>query len=52
MQPLSRWHNYYIEGPDWLLQNVGEDGLYLDVIACDREISKRVAKVMLRNEPL
>ena len=29
---LSRWHNYYIEGLRWLLENVGVDGLYVDGI--------------------
>ncbi len=51
MQGLSRWHNYYIEGLNWLMGNTGLDGLYLDGISYDREITKRVAKVMLRNDP-
>lgn len=51
MQPLSRWHNYYVEGLNWLMRTTGVDGLYLDGISYDREITKRVAKVMLRNEP-
>ena len=25
-----RWHNYYLEGLDWLIRNVGIDGLYID----------------------
>jgi hypothetical protein len=45
---LSRWHNYYLEGLHWLVQNVGIDGLYLDGIGYDREIMKRVRKVMDR----
>jgi hypothetical protein len=49
-QGLSRWHNYYVEGLNWLMQNTGLDGLYLDGIGYDREIMKRVAKVMLRND--
>lgn len=51
MQPLSRWHNYYIEGLSWLMRTTGLDGLYLDGISYDREIMKRVAKVMVRNDP-
>jgi hypothetical protein len=43
---LSRWHNYYLEGLNWLIRNVGIDGLYLDGIGYDREIMKRVRKVM------
>jgi len=45
---LSRWHNYYLEGLRWLIKNVGIDGLYLDGIGYDREIMKRVRKVMDR----
>jgi hypothetical protein len=50
-QGLSRWHNYYIEGLRWLMENTGVDGLYLDGIGYDREIMKRVRKVMLRVNP-
>ncbi len=50
-QGLSRWHNYYVEGMQWLMQNTGLDGLYLDGIGYDREIMKRIAKVMCRNNP-
>lgn len=48
---LSRWHNYYIQGLSWLIRNVGIDGLYLDGIGYDREIIKRVRKVMQRARP-
>lgn len=48
-QGLSRWHNYYVEGLQWLMRKTGVDGLYLDGIGYDREIMKRVAKVMQRN---
>ncbi len=43
---LSRWHNYYLEGLGWLIRNAGIDGLYLDGVGYDREIMKRVRKVM------
>ena len=46
---LSRWHNYYLEGLNWLIRNVGIDGLYLDGIGYDREIMKRERKVMQRS---
>lgn len=46
---VSRWHNYYIEGLDWLARNVGIDGLYLDDVAFDRTTMKRVRKVLDRN---
>ena len=48
VQGLSRWHNYYVEGMRWLMQNTALDGLYLDGIGYDREIMKRIAKVMSR----
>jgi hypothetical protein len=48
---LSRWHNYYLQGLGWLLRNVQIDGLYLDGIGYDREIMKRVRKVMDSRRP-
>ncbi len=48
---MSRWHNYYIEGLDWLAKNVGIDGLYIDDVAFDRTTMKRVRKVLDRNRP-
>jgi hypothetical protein len=45
---LSRWHNYYLEGMSWLIRKLGIDGLYLDGIGYDREIMKRLRKVMQR----
>ena len=48
---MSRWHNFYIEGLDWLARNIGIDGLYLDDVAFDRTTMKRVRKVLDRNRP-
>ncbi|HQL72965.1 MAG TPA: DUF6067 family protein [Phycisphaerae bacterium] len=48
---LSRWHNYYVESLGWLARTIGLDGLYLDDIGYDREIMKRVRKVLLRANP-
>ncbi len=47
----SRWHNYYLEGLNWLVNNVGIDGLYIDDVAFDRSVMKRARKVMLRGNP-
>jgi hypothetical protein len=47
----SRWHNYYIEGLDWLARNIGIDGLYLDDVAYDRTTMKRVRKVLEARRP-
>lgn len=48
---VSRWHNYYIEGLDWLVRNVGIDGLYIDDLAFDRETMKRVRKTLMSVNP-
>jgi len=45
-QGLSRWHNYYVEGMRYLMEKTGVDGLYLDGIGYDREIMKRIRRVM------
>lgn len=45
---VSRWHNYYLEGLDWLVKNVGIDGLYIDDLAFDRMTMKRIRKVLNR----
>ncbi|MBE1160925.1 glycoside hydrolase domain-containing protein [Dyella acidiphila] len=47
----SRWHNYYIEGLDWLARNIGIDGLYLDDVAYDRITMQRVRKVLQAHRP-
>ncbi|HEY6952261.1 MAG TPA: glycoside hydrolase domain-containing protein, partial [Bacteroidota bacterium] len=48
---VSRWHNYYVEGLNWLAENVGIDGIYIDDVAFDRTTMKRVRKVLDRNRP-
>ncbi len=48
---VSRWHNFYIEGLDWLVRNERIDGLYLDDVAFDRITMKRVRKVLDRGNP-
>lgn len=48
---ISRWHNFYVEGLDWLVENVGIDGLYIDDVAFDRSIMVRVRKVLTRGRP-
>ncbi len=47
----SRWYNYYIEGLDWLVRHVDIDGLYLDDVAYDRRIVKRIRKVLDNDKP-
>lgn len=48
---LSRWHNYYVEGLNWLMRKTGMKGLYLDGIGYDRKIMQRVARVMHSANP-
>ena len=48
---MSRWHNYYIEGLNWVTKNIGIDGLYIDDVAFDRTTMKRVRKVLDRSRP-
>ncbi len=45
----NRWHNYYVEGMNWLTQNVGIDGIYLDDVAFDRVTMKRVKRVLTKD---
>lgn len=48
---VSRWHNYYMEGLDWLVKHIGIDGLYIDDLAFDRTSMKRVRKILNRTNP-
>ena len=49
---MSRWHNYYIEGMNWLVKKIGIDGIYLDDVAFDRITMKRVKRVLTQqNHP-
>lgn len=46
---MNRWHNYYVEGMNWLVDHVGIDGIYLDDVAFDRITMKRIKRVMTKN---
>lgn len=48
---ISRWHNFYVEGLNWLVNNMGIDGLYIDDIAFDRTTMERVRKTLKRVNP-
>ncbi|HTN37710.1 MAG TPA: glycoside hydrolase domain-containing protein [Arachidicoccus sp.] len=47
---MSRWHNYYVEGMNWLTKNIGIDGVYLDDVAFDRDIMKRIKRVLTADQ--
>ena len=46
---MSRWHNYYVEGMNWLVQHVGIDGIYLDDVAFDRVTMKRIKRALTQD---
>lgn len=46
---MNRWHNYYVEGMNWLVNHVGIDGIYLDDVAFDRVTMKRIKRVLTQN---
>ncbi|MFM9907739.1 MAG: glycoside hydrolase domain-containing protein [Chitinophagaceae bacterium] len=46
---MNRWHNYYVEGMNWLVQNVGIDGIYLDDVAFDRITMKRIKRALTQD---
>ncbi len=46
---MNRWHNYYVEGMNWLTKNVGIDGVYLDDVAFDRITMKRIKRVLTQD---
>ncbi|MGB8952064.1 MAG: glycoside hydrolase domain-containing protein, partial [Candidatus Aminicenantales bacterium] len=48
---VSRWHNYYLEGLNWLVRNVRIDGIYIDDVAFDRTTMKRLRKILDRGNP-
>ncbi len=43
---ISRWHNFYVEGMQWLTQHAGVDGIYLDDVAFDRNTMLRIRRVL------
>ncbi len=47
----TRWFNYYVEGISYMMARTGINGLYLDGAGYDRNIMRRVARVMGENDP-
>lgn len=43
---VSRWHNFYVEGMQWLVEHAGVDGIYLDDVAFDRTTMQRIRRVL------
>ncbi|MFI5235064.1 MAG: glycoside hydrolase domain-containing protein [Gemmatimonadales bacterium] len=48
---ISRWHNFYVEGLDWLVKHEQIDGIYLDDVAFDRITMQRIRRVLARGRP-
>jgi hypothetical protein len=48
---FSRWINYYLEGLRWMFENYDIDGLYMDDVSFDREVMKRIRKIMAQYHP-
>ena len=44
--PDSRWNNYYLEGLDWMIKNLGLDGVYIDDSALDHQTLQRARRIM------
>jgi len=49
--PDSRLNNFYVAGLDWMVQNIGIDGVYIDDSSLDRFTLCRARKVIDRYRP-
>lgn len=49
--PDSRLNNFYIAGLDWMVRNVGIDGVYIDDSALDHYTLRRARKIIDRYRP-
>lgn len=46
VKPDTRLDNYYIEGLNWLVENIGIKGIYIDDTSLDRTTLERARKVL------
>lgn len=44
--PDSRWNNYYLAGLDWMVKDLGVDGIYIDDSALDRKTLQRARRIL------
>jgi hypothetical protein len=49
--PDSRLNNFYIAGLDWMVQNIGIDGVYIDDSALDNFTLRRARKIIDHYRP-
>lgn len=52
VRPDTRLDNYYIEGLNWLVDNVGIKGIYIDDTSLDRTTLERAKKVLQKTDGL
>ncbi|MGL6174672.1 MAG: glycoside hydrolase domain-containing protein, partial [Cellulosilyticaceae bacterium] len=50
VEPNSPLDNYYIEGLDWLVKEMGIDGIYIDDTSIGRDTLRRARKVLDQKE--
>ena len=51
LSPHSRWINYYLEGLRWMFENYKIDGIYMDDVAFDRTVMKRMRRIIETYRP-
>lgn len=52
VRPDTRLDNYYIEGLNWLVENIGISGIYIDDTSLDRTTLERARKVLQKTNGL
>lgn len=52
VRPDTRLDNYYIEGLNWLVDNIGIKGIYIDDTSFDRTTLERAKKVLSKTDGL
>ena len=52
VRPDTRLDNYYVEGLNWLVENVGIKGIYIDDTSLDRTTIERAKKILDRTDGL
>ncbi len=52
VRPDTRLDNYYIEGLNWLVENIGIKGIYIDDTSLDRTTLERAKKVLSKIDGL
>lgn len=52
VRPDTRLDNYYVEGLDWLVKNIGIKGIYIDDTSLDRTTLERARKALEQTDGL